>query len=38
LVERLIRGEALQGRERDVFIDRVTVIFDTLLSESAGSI
>jgi AcrR family transcriptional regulator len=32
LVERLIRGEALQGRERDVFIDRVAAMFDALIS------
>ena len=30
LVERLIRGEALAGREREVFIDRVTAIFASL--------
>lgn len=33
LVERLIRGEALLGRERDVFIERVTMIFAALMSE-----
>lgn len=33
LVERLIRGEALAGREREVFIDRVTAIFATLVTE-----
>ena len=32
LVERLIRGEALRGRERDVFIERVTDIFETLMA------
>jgi AcrR family transcriptional regulator len=32
LVERLIRGEALKGRERDVFIDRATSAFEALLS------
>jgi AcrR family transcriptional regulator len=31
LVERLIRGEALEGRERDVFIARVTSTFEALL-------
>jgi AcrR family transcriptional regulator len=31
LVERLIRNEALKGREREVFIDRVTAIFEALL-------
>jgi AcrR family transcriptional regulator len=34
LVERLIRGEALAGREREVFIDRVTAIFAALVTES----
>jgi AcrR family transcriptional regulator len=34
LVERLIRGEALQGRERAIFIDRVTAIFAALVTES----
>ena len=34
LVERLIRGEALQGREREVFIERVTAIFEGLMSEA----
>ena len=34
LVERLIRGEALAGREREVFIDRVTAVFAALVSES----
>ncbi len=33
LVERLIRGEALLGREREVFINRVAAIFATLMSE-----
>ena len=36
LVERLIRGEALQGREREVFIKRVTVIFTDLMTEGDG--
>jgi AcrR family transcriptional regulator len=31
LVERLIRGEALKGRERDVFIARVASTFEALL-------
>jgi AcrR family transcriptional regulator len=31
LVERLIRGEALHGRERDVFIDHATAAFEALL-------
>jgi AcrR family transcriptional regulator len=34
LVERLIRGEALLGREREVFIERVTAIFAALMTES----
>lgn len=34
LVERLIRGEPLVGREREVFIDRVTAIFTALAAES----
>ncbi len=34
LVERLIRGEALQGREREVFIDRVSAIFTVLIAET----
>jgi AcrR family transcriptional regulator len=33
LVERLIRGEALQGREREVFIQRVSAIFEGLVTE-----
>jgi AcrR family transcriptional regulator len=33
LVERLIRGEALRGRERAVFIERVTAIFAALVTE-----
>jgi AcrR family transcriptional regulator len=33
LVERLIRGEALVGREREVFIKRVTAIFAGLMTE-----
>ena len=33
LVERLIRGEALAGRERDVFIERVASTFDALLGD-----
>ena len=32
LVERLIRGEALEGRERAVFIARVTALFEALIS------
>lgn len=35
LVERLIRGEALLGREREVFIARVSAIFSALIAESA---
>ena len=33
LVERLIRGEALRGRERAVFIERVTALFEALIGE-----
>ena len=32
LVERLIRGGALEGRERDVFVARVTATFEALLA------
>ena len=34
LVERLIRGEALQGRERAVFIERVTALFEALIGDA----
>ncbi len=34
LVERLIRGEPLSGREREVFIERVAAMFETLLGGS----
>jgi AcrR family transcriptional regulator len=34
LVERLIRDEALRGREREVFIDRVAAMFETLIRET----
>jgi hypothetical protein len=34
LVERLIRGEALVGRERRVFIGRVTAAFAGLLTSN----
>jgi AcrR family transcriptional regulator len=34
LVERLIRGEALAGRERQVYIERVTAIFAALVKET----
>lgn len=33
LVERLIRGEALTGREREIFIERVTAIFAALVAD-----
>ena len=36
LVERLVRGEALEGRERRVFIDRVSAIFAGLMTVSDG--
>ena len=32
LVERLIRGEALAGREREVFVDRAAAMFESLIS------
>ena len=32
LVERLIRDEPLAGREREVFIDHVTAVFEALIS------
>jgi AcrR family transcriptional regulator len=32
LVERLIRNEPLAGREREVFIERVTAMFEALIS------
>jgi AcrR family transcriptional regulator len=35
LVERLIRGEPLNGPEREVFIDRVTAIFEAVVSGDA---
>ena len=36
LVERLIRGEALAGREREVFIDRVSAIFAAQMAETGA--
>jgi AcrR family transcriptional regulator len=33
LVERLIRGEALEGREREVFIERAATALETLIAE-----
>src|ERR1700722_22240 len=33
LVERRIRGEPLQGREREVFIDRVAAVFELLIRD-----
>ena len=35
LVERLIRNEPLQGRERDVFVEHATMVFEALLSNGA---
>ena len=32
LVERLIRGDALQGREREVFVERATKMFEGLIA------
>jgi hypothetical protein len=34
LVERLIRGKALRGREREVFIERASAILTALVSEN----
>ena len=34
LVERLIRGEPLAGREREVFIERAAAMFETLVAPS----
>jgi AcrR family transcriptional regulator len=34
LVERLIRDEPLEGREREVFIARVTALFEALISNA----
>ena len=34
LVERLIRNEPLMGREREVFIERVAAMFESLISSS----
>lgn len=36
LVERLVRGEALRGREREVFIERVTTLFSALMTEGSA--
>jgi AcrR family transcriptional regulator len=36
LVERLIRNEPLQGRERDVFVEHATTVFEALLSNDAA--
>jgi hypothetical protein len=33
LVERLIRDEPLKGRERDVFVARVTALFEALIAD-----
>jgi hypothetical protein len=32
LVERLIRNQPLEGREREVFIERATAVFEGLAS------
>lgn len=37
LVERLIRDEPLQGREREVFVARVTAQFEALIAAPAGT-
>jgi AcrR family transcriptional regulator len=36
LVERLIRNEPLQGRERDVFVEHATAVFEALIANSAA--
>ena len=36
LVERLIRGEPLKGREREVFVAKAATMFETLLSDERG--
>ena len=36
LVERLIRDEPLEGRERDVFVDHATAVFEALISQGAA--
>lgn len=35
LVERLIRDEPLRGRERDVFVEHATAVFEALISNDA---
>jgi AcrR family transcriptional regulator len=35
LVERLIRDQPLEGREREVFIERATTLFETMLAAPA---
>jgi AcrR family transcriptional regulator len=37
LVERLIRGEALAGREREFFIERATAIFAALVTDAPSA-
>jgi hypothetical protein len=34
-VERLIRGKALRGREREVFIERASAILTALVAEGS---
>jgi len=36
LVERLIRNEPLQGRERDVFVDHATAVFEALIANEVA--
>lgn len=36
LVERLIRNEPLVGREREIFIDQVTAMFEAMVRPTAG--
>ena len=37
LVERLIRGEALAGREREVFMERVTTMIGALVADGGDA-
>jgi len=37
LVERLIRDEPLQGRERDVFVEHATTVFEALISNKSSA-
>ena len=35
--ERLIRDEPLQGRERDVFVEHATTVFEALISNKSSA-